>query len=101
MEASNAKRRLALEGTRDESSSDKSAPQDDDDEDVSLISRRSFNDKKNFFKRRPKRKPTHNGEEATSTMCFECNKPGHLKKDCLLLKEKNKKMKNKKALYIG
>ena len=36
-----------------------------------------------------------------TTTCFECNKPRHLKKDYPLLKEKYKKMKKKKALYVG
>ncbi|KAJ9187060.1 hypothetical protein P3X46_002556, partial [Hevea brasiliensis] len=40
-------------------------------------------------------------KDQSEIKCFECNKPAHIKPNCLKLKKKNSKDKSKKALVVG
>ena len=94
------KKSIALKEIQDEFSSKESTNEDDD---LALVIKRANKMmRKKFNKRRNFQRPNGRKDEIGSTNCYECNKPGHIKKDCPNLKEKAKKFfKNKKALYVG
>ena len=57
--------------------------------------------RRKFYKKKGFCTPNSKRDESGSSNCFECNKLGHVKKDCPILKDKPKKFKKKKALYVG
>jgi len=57
--------------------------------------------RRKFYKKKRFHRPNFKKDESSLSTCFESNKPGHIKKDCSVLKDKSKKSKKKKALYIG
>ena len=68
---------------------------DDEEEDIAMISRKfkKFLLKGNFKK---------NKETNDNLLCYKCNKPGHIKNDCPLLKAKvnfNRSTKKKKKVF--
>ena len=74
-EESKNKKVLAFNTTSDKEDSD------DDDEEMGMFARkfRKFIKRGNFkFK----------NSNSTNPLCFKCNKPGHMKKDCPMLKNK-------------
>ena len=88
------KKSVALKGTQGDSSTEDSAFDDDDDfalviTKANMMMRRKFY-KKGFRKRNSKK------IESRSSACFEYNKPGHIKKDCPISKDKSKKSKMKR-----
>ena len=95
------KKSIAFKESHGESSTDDS-DFDEDDEDLALVIRKAKKMMRiKLYKKMGFRKPNFKKDESSSTTCYECNKPGHIKKDCPILKEKFKKSKRKKALYVG
>ena len=54
-----------------------------------------------FYKEKEFRKPNFNKDESSSTTCYECNKPAHIKKDYPMLKDMSKKSKKKTTFHVG
>ena len=92
------KKSVALKGTQGDSSTEDS---DLDDEDFTLVIREAKKMRRKFYKKKGFGKPNVKKDESSSSTCLECNKPIHIKKDCPILKDKSKKSKKKKALYVG
>ena len=93
------KKSIALKGTQDEFSSEESTNEDDDltyvIKKANKMIRKEFNGRRNFQKSNKRKDGT------SSINGYECNKLGHIKKDCTNLKEKAKKFfKKKKALSL-
>ncbi|GAV69967.1 zf-CCHC domain-containing protein/UBN2 domain-containing protein [Cephalotus follicularis] len=79
--------------------------EDDSDEELALITRKfkRFLTNKKKFGGKPYKK-THPQKRETSKLeeiiCYECNKSGHFKSDCLMLKKKRQIKKEKVLLSI-
>ena len=97
------KKSLALKAVPHESESDEDEENDDKDEEVAMITRRI----QRFLKknRTPPRKSFKKFSKKDSgkndtLICYKCNKPGHIKPDCpLLKKDRNKGKKAMKATW--
>ena len=84
-DAMQVKKSIALKGTQGDSPTKDSDIEDDEKK----VLQKEGSDEPNFKK-----------NEYGPSICFECNKLGHIKKDCPKLKDEPKKFK-KKALYVG
>ncbi|KAG2669674.1 hypothetical protein I3760_14G043100 [Carya illinoinensis] len=99
-----AKKSLALKAVPHESESDEDEENEDKDEEVAMITRRI----QRFLKknRTPPRKSFKKFSKKDSgkndtLICYKCNKPGHIKPDCpLLKKDQNKGKKAMKATWM-
>ena len=80
------KKVIALKKTTDSKS------ENENDEEIALLTRRF----KRFIRNKkfPKKGKFHEQDEAP--LCFKCNKPRHLKRDCPLLKMKNFRKETRK-----
>ena len=96
-EKQTSKKIITLKQTTDSEKSE-----NDDDEEITLFTRKF----KRFIKNRKFQKkgrfPEKTKDQDETPPCFKCNKPGHLKRDCPLLKmkifRKESKKSKKKAL---
>jgi len=93
------KKSIALKGTQDEFSSEENTIEDDG---LTYVIKKANNMiRKKFNRRRNFQRSNGRKDETGSINCYECNKLGHIKKDCTNLKEKAKKFfKKKKALSL-
>ncbi|GAV66688.1 hypothetical protein CFOL_v3_10198 [Cephalotus follicularis] len=88
------KKTIALKASKDEES-------DEDKDEMALLTkriRRILLDKKNFSKKQLKKfqlkgDSSKNDKEEKEVICYECNKPSHIRPDCPKLKKKKDKNK--------
>ncbi|GAV59495.1 LOW QUALITY PROTEIN: zf-CCHC domain-containing protein/UBN2 domain-containing protein, partial [Cephalotus follicularis] len=88
------KKQIALKASKDEES-------DEDKDEMTLLTkriRRILLDKKNFSKKQLKKFQSKgdlskSDKEEKEVICYECNKPGHIRPDCPKLKKKKDKKK--------
>ena len=77
----NKKKSLALNATNDNDE-----PYDADDDDIEFITRK-FKKFLKYWISNKLRKTSNNSRNGNVVKCFECDKPGHLKRDCPNLKK--------------
>ncbi|KAG2665985.1 hypothetical protein I3760_15G034000 [Carya illinoinensis] len=97
------KKSLALKAVPHESESDDDEENEDKDEEVAMITRRiqRFLKKNKTPPRKSFKKFSKKDSGKNDTLiCYKCNKPGHIKPDCpLLKKDRNKGKKAMKATW--
>ena len=89
---------MQAKGTQDDYSIEEST----DEEDLAFVIRKAnMMMRRKFCKKKSFRKSNIKKDEVGPSNCFECNRPGHIKKYCSNLKDKPTKFKKKKTLYVG
>ena len=75
-------------------STDSEESEEEEDEDISLLTRRFKKFIKNGKYKRNGKFPEKSNNKDETPRCYKCNKPGHIKRDCPLLKMKTFKKDN-------
>ena len=80
----------------DESEEEEDKEESDNDEDMALLIEKF----KKFLMERSMKKKKNDEEKVRSVTCYNCNKRGHYKLNCLLLKKHPKKIKKRAMIRI-